>query len=72
MMTVDELKEVIVTLMVENKRLWIPEGHCPYAYLNIGGPDPRDVDGGCNDCDLCKAKVYERLEERYRAQIAAL
>lgn len=52
-----ELKEMIIELLVQNARLQIPDGHCPYVYAKLKNAPV--IDCGTESCIACKQQFFE-------------
>ena len=68
-LSVDELKDIIVDLRVENVNLSIPVGNCPYAYYEM----KREVET-CEDasCSKCRRDFLSKMREKIAKEVADL
>ena len=67
--TIQELKEMIVNLRIENIKCKIPSGHCPYVYYNMDNP----IDN-CNEmsCDKCSEIFLDNMRKQIEKEVASL
>lgn len=64
MVTIQELKEIIVNLKIDLMKANIPNGHCPYAYYYSV-----EQESDCDDCDKCKREFFEKYENKIRQEV---
>lgn len=69
MKTVDELKEIILKLKMDNLKIQIPKGTCPYTYYT---PSNNNKINCIMDCNECWYTFMERREEIIRAEVRNL
>ena len=67
--TIQELKDIIVDLRIENIECTIPSGHCPYAYYNIDNPIASCDETSCNQC---RVVFLDTMCKKIEKEVAAL
>lgn len=69
MKNVNELKEIIVKLKMDNLKMQIPKGSCPYTFY----VPPNDKKIKCiMDCDKCWNDFMNTREKIVRAEVRNL
>ena len=71
MVSVKELKEMIIDLRMDLVKANIPYGNCPYAYYSTSKQKDRE---NCNDisCSECKRKFLIDKEDDIREEVMHL
>lgn len=69
-LTVDDLKEMLIEAKLENAKASIPHHNCPSAYYtNWQCPEDLSESG---DCTACRTRFFNQLEEQIRKEVMAL
>lgn len=71
MAKVSELKDMIVELQVENAKLQVQTGNCPFAFFQVS--DKKNC--GCDvnvDCDQCAMNFWEQFRKDRATEVRAM
>lgn len=69
MKSINELKEIIIRLKMDNLKMQIPKGVCPYTYYT---PSNGKRINCIMDCNKCWNDFIKRREEIIRAEVRSL